>query len=240
MRPADPNIEQVLGEFLTESSERAKTDRLQQSEAIVDLLISYLDGYAYEFLSREEEEFWRARLEEDEEANSYCRTFGPDKILPAVGLFLGWYVIRKVAGPAWIVKAAGPVISDLVDWLRDHGYAGEDDVTEVKERAVEASRDLPGADRLGSILYDETEKEPSGRILEDKDLDDELITITRVEPETIWFETEEGEAIGPVRVPAEASDLAQVGWGISATHFVRTAAGWHLAEIGNVYPGPLS
>ena len=57
MRPADPNIEQVLGEFLTESSERANADGLQQSEAIVDLLISYLDGYAYEFLSREEEEF---------------------------------------------------------------------------------------------------------------------------------------------------------------------------------------
>src|SRR5436309_6358719 len=55
---------------------------------------------------------------------------------------------------------------------------------------------------------------------------------------SIWFETEEGEVIGPVRVPPEASELAEVGWGITAAHFVRSPDGWRLVEIGNVYPNP--
>ena len=124
-----------------------------------------------------ETEFWRARWEEDEEANSFCRTFGPEKILPAVWPFLDWFVIRKVMGPQWIVEAAGPVVSGLVDWLERNGYAEGDDVIEAKNRAADASRDLPRADQLGTLLYEETEKELAGTILEDRDLEPDLLTI---------------------------------------------------------------
>jgi hypothetical protein len=34
-------------------------------------------------------------VREDEEANSFCRTFGPEKILPATYPLLDWFVIRN-------------------------------------------------------------------------------------------------------------------------------------------------
>ncbi|HYT80051.1 MAG TPA: hypothetical protein VEQ37_12510 [Actinomycetota bacterium] len=236
MKVAKPTIEEELTEFLTDRARGKNPQKAEEYEAIIDLLTAYLDGYAYESLSPPESEFWRSHWEEDEEANSFCRTFGPEKILPATYPFLDWFVIRKVAGPAWITEATGPVVSDLAEWLGSRGYAIEEDVADARSRAGEASRDLPRADRLGALLYEETEKEPAGPILEDRDLESELITISRLERGSIWFETEDGEVIGPVRVPPKASELAEVGWGITAAHLVRTSDGWHVAEIGNVYP----
>jgi hypothetical protein len=236
MEVADPTIEEAFSEFVAERTTSTGPTKAKQYEAIIEFMSGYLDGYAYESLSPAESEFWRARWDEDEEANSFCRTFGPEKILQAVGPFLDWFVIRKVMGPQWIAEAAGPVVSDLVDWLERNSYAGGADVDEAKSRAALASRDLPRSDRLGSLLYEETEMKLGGTVLEDRDLEPELITVNRVEPGSIWLETEEGEVIGPVRVPKEASDLAEVGWGVTAAHLVRTADGWHLVEIGNVYP----
>src|SRR6266542_2858383 len=99
MKVAKPTIEEELTEFLTDRARGKNPQKAEEYEAIIDLLTAYLDGYAYESLSPPESEFWRSHWEEDEEANSFCRTFGPEKILPATYPFLDWFVIRKVAGP---------------------------------------------------------------------------------------------------------------------------------------------
>lgn len=86
------------------------------------------------------------------------------------------------------------------------------------------------------MLYQPTKTRVLGRVVEDLDPEDEPVTIPKVEPGRLWFTDSEGEEIGSLAVPAGAGELAQVGWEISATHFVRTAKAWHLIEIGNVYP----
>jgi hypothetical protein len=236
MEVAKPTIADVFEAFLEEtdnpSRERPFTDR----RAVAELLVDYLDGYAYQDLDKAEDVFWRARFEEDEEGGSFCRTFGPEKVPPNISMFLGWFMIRKVLGPRELMKAAGPVVSELLDWLTSHGYISAEAAADAIERADEAKDELPRADELGSILYDVMKEDPSGSFVEDLDLCDEVVTISRVERGKLWFDHPDGIEVGPLRVPERASKIAVVGWEVSATHFVRTRKGWHLIEMGNVYP----
>jgi hypothetical protein len=66
---------------------------------------------------------------------------------------------------------------------------------------------------------------------EDAHVEDYLL-ISRVEPGALWFEG----GIGPVKVPNEASELAEVGWSVNLV-LGRTSRGWQIVEVGSVYPG---
>lgn len=233
----EPSIADVFVEYLAERDKQTKARPLTRKRSIVELLVSYLDSYAYDSLPKDEQEMWRRRWEEDEQANSFSRTFGPDRIPEHVGSFLGWFIIRKVLGGPNISEAAGPETLELLEWLEAKGYvkAGRG-LEDAKEIARDAGNELPRAEKLTSMLFDLTKKRVVGRIIEDRDIDYEAVTISKVEPGVFWFTDPDGEEIGPLPVPPAASELAQVGWEVSATHFVQTAKAWHLIEFGNVYP----
>lgn len=103
------------------------------------------------------------------------------------------------------------------------------------ELSAAAARDLPDADRLGELLYRPGAALGPEDIEEHVDWETELAQISRVEPGKLWFQSELGE-IGPVKVPRAASELARVGWQVSALVFGRTKIGWFVTEVGNVYP----
>jgi hypothetical protein len=107
VKPASPNINEVLDRFVAEGG------GVGNREGVVELYRSYLDGYGHDLLAREEGEFWQRRYELDEEAGSFCNLFGPDRILEGLEGFLGWFVIRKVLGPLEVIEASGPVCADL-------------------------------------------------------------------------------------------------------------------------------
>ena len=65
----------------------------------------------------------------------------------------------------------------------------------------------------------------------DEDWVEDLLPIERVEAGALWFE---GGA-GPLKVPKQASAIAQVGWSVTVV-LARTQGVWHLLEVGNVYP----
>lgn len=234
---ARPTISEVLAEFLAERDRPTTRRPYSVQRSIVDLLESCMDSYAHDDLKPDEAEMWQLRWEEDEEANSFCRTFGPKRILPQVGPFLDWFIIRKVLGGPEIAESAGPVTLELLEWLEAKGHLipGRA-LEEAKEQARSAAGNLPRAERLSSVLYDLTQSEPLGPIVEDRDIDYDTVTISRVEAGRLWFTDPDGGEIGPISVPEEASELALPGWEVSATHFVRTARAWHLVELGNVYP----
>lgn len=201
---------------------------------VVDLLRSYLDGYAYELLEPAERARWEAAYERDEEAGAFCNLFGPEHILEGLDVFLGWFMIRKVLGPPDVVSAAGPVCSDLVEWLVVEGYVDAAAADGGRELAAAAERDLPLAEELSSVLYDAA-REEAGPALEVVDWESEMAEVFRIERGKLWFRSELGE-IGPVLVPDRATDIARIGWGVSALAFAKSSAGWRIAEIGNVYP----
>lgn len=67
--------------------------------------------------------------------------------------------------------------------------------------------------------------------VDDDDWVEDYVTITKVEPGKLWFD----EEVGPVRVPKKASDLAQVGWSMSAT-IAKVKGSWRIVQAGRVYP----
>ena len=228
---ATPTIDQALDVFLSAQRERLSAKTLRSYEDVVLLLRNSLNSYAYDSLAAAEQRRWRAAFDAgDEEA--YCHLFGPEKIVDHLGEFLGWIMVRKVMADADLLRASGTVTKKLASWLHEHGYISDEQRTQAVERGADATRDLPRADRLGALLHKEMERTPP---FDPDDVPDEhwiedFVAIERVEPGALWFEG----GIGPVQVSKEASDLAQVGWGVNIV-LAQLRGKWHIVELGFVY-----
>jgi hypothetical protein len=142
-------------------------------------------------------------------------------------------MIRKVFASQELLKASGAVAKKLVRWLQARGYIDEEDAGDAVERAQDARRELPAADRLGDLLHDAADAllplDPEA--VADEDWVEDYLAIVRVEPGRIWFEG----GVGPIAVPKEASGLAQPGWSLFVTA-ARHGDRWYLLENGFVYP----
>ena len=75
-------------------------------------------------------------------------------VLDHLGAFLGDFMVRKLFASQELLKASGTVTGKLVRWLSQHSYIDDQSAEDANDRAREASRDLPIADRLGMILHD--------------------------------------------------------------------------------------
>jgi hypothetical protein len=225
-------IDEVLPQFLAEQRDRLAPRSFRRYEEVVELLRHCLDGYAYQSLDEDERRRWEEEFETNEEG-AFCRLFGPEKIQENLGEFLDYFMVRKVIAGQELLKASGTVTGKLVRWLAERGYIDSDSAEDASDRAREASRDLPIADRLGMVLHDVTDEAPD---VDPDDVDDEdwiedYLEITEVEPGKIWFE----RGVGPISVPRKASDLARPGWSTFVTA-ARIRGRWHLLEVGVVYP----
>ncbi len=225
-------IDAVLARFLAEQRERLSPKTYRKYEEVVELLRHCLEGYAYQSLDDDERQRWEAEFETHEEG-AFCRLFGPEKIPQNLGEFLDYFMVRKVIAGQELLKASGTVTGNLVRWLAERGYVGEESAADASDRAREAARDLPMADRLGMLLHEVTDRAPviDPEDVADEDWVEDYLAIADVEPGKIWFEG----GVGPITVPRKASDLARPGWSAFVTA-ARIRTRWHLLEVGFVYP----
>ena len=188
--------------------------------------------YGHSSLSADERRRWEKTFEGGEE-DAFCRLFGPEKIPAHIDEFLDWFMVRKVMAGQDLLKASGTVTGKLVRWLAGHGYIDEDVAEDAAERAREASRDLPMADRLATLLHEVADSAPEVDVdaLAEEDWVEDQLAISDVEPGRIWFEG----GVGPIAVSRKASDLAPPGWSAFVTA-ARTDGAWRLLEVGFVYP----
>lgn len=228
---ADPTIAQVLERFLEDQAKRLTPRTLAQYQSIIELLQHSLNGYAYQYLDKAES----ALLDHlgKEQRLEFCQVFGPEKILPNIDEFLGYFMIRKVMAGKDLLRAAGTVTKKLARWLAEHGYAEAEEVEEAIESGAAAARNLPKAEDLAERLWRFVEDQELTPVLEKID---DYFSITRVEPGKLWLSplTRKGQ-IGPFVVPRSISDRCVVGWNVSLL-VGRTAKGWRILEVGNVYP----
>ena len=227
-------INDALAGFLESERGRLSARVFCRHEEVVELLAASLNGYGYMGLSDAElERFESAFNAGNEEA--FCHLFGPDQIVANLDEFLGEFMIRKVIASRELLRAAGTVTKALVRWLRAEGWIDDDALAFASDRASQATRDLPRAEKLASLLYDVIRRSPDvmpdPRALPTGDWMDGSPRIERVEPGALWFEG----GIGPLDVPIQASDLAQVGWHVTVV-LARARGVWHLVEVGYVYP----
>ena len=229
---SQPTIDEALEGFLAAQRERLAASTYARYEDIVDLLRHCLNGYGYQSLTGAEARTWKAAYDAgDEEA--FTRLLGPQHIVDSYGEFLGYYLIRKVGGSGQQLKDAGTVTKRLARWLAEQGYVDTDDAEVARDRAADAGRELPRADKLGTQLFRHAQRttlpvHPND--LPDEDWIEAHLPITRVEKGQLWF----GD-VGPVEVPTAASDLAEVGWHVTIT-LARLKGAWRLVEVGGVYP----
>ena len=117
-RPSELNISRVFEEFLEEQRARLAPRTLARYEAVLDLLRSYLNGYAHESPSTPEADLVeRCYNAEGEEHREFCDLFGPGKIVESLDSFLGYFMIRKVIAGEDFLRAAGTVTKKLSKWL---------------------------------------------------------------------------------------------------------------------------
>jgi hypothetical protein len=231
-RQSGANIDQLLEAFLVEQQERLSERTFRNYVEVVELLHHSLNGYGHSSLDRDELRRFEEAYEAGDE-NAFCRLFGPEKIPEHLGEFLGYFMVRKVMAGQELLRASGTVTRKLVQWLRANGHIDAPEAHQAEERASEAARDLPVADRLGQILHDAAASAPPFDLdaVAEEDFIEDYLAITDVEPGRIWFE----DGVGPFEVPRAASDLARPGWSMFVTA-VRAGQKWHLLEVGFVYP----
>lgn len=228
--PSGPSIDTVLTEFLAEQRQRLADSTFRRYEGIIGLLRSCLNSYGHQSLFGPEAE----QLEEAFEAGDYeafTRLFGPERIVENYGEFLGYFMIRKVIASQKDLKAAGTVTKKLARWLGEHGYIDEASAHSAHDRAVDAARDLPRADRLTEHLHRlarQTRIDPD--VIADEDWVEDYLSISRKEDGLLWFDD-----IGPVKVPEQVSELAEVGWYVNIV-LARIGGAWRIVEVGMVYP----
>lgn len=227
-------INDLLGRFLAERRERLSSKELRNYEAIIDFFTRSLNGYAYESLSPLDRKRWERAFNAGDE-DAYCKLFGAGRIPGEVGGLVGYFMIRKVAASSTVVASTGRVISDLLDWLVEQGLVKPEDVADAKERAEATSSDLPRAEKLAGLLYELAERSTVNvHEIADEDYIEDHLTISRVEPDALWFEGHKGE-IGPLQVGQAISRLARPGWSVSIV-MGRVDGRWHVVEVGSVYP----
>jgi hypothetical protein len=225
-------IDCALQEFLDDCRARLSARTVRTYESVIDLLGACLNSYGYQYLSQAEHDVFQAAYEAGDE-QAFCHLFGAEKIADSAGEFLGYFMIRKVAASGELLRASGTVMGRLVAWLAEHGELSPEVAHEAQQRARAAAHDLPRAARLAEILFDAVESAPRINVdrLDDTDYIEDELTISRVEPERVWFEDD----IGPVEVPKAASDLARAGWTVSLA-LGRVRGQWRIVQVGGVYP----
>ena len=225
-----PTIDELLEEFQLEQQRRLAPRTFRNYADIIGLLRDCLNGYGHLALAPDQRARWEAAYDDDPDA--FVHLFGADEIVANLGEFLDYFMIRKVMASEDLLRAAGTVTKKLAGWLGERQLIDTATAAVAAERAGDAARDLPKADRLTGILYDHADHtDIDVDDVSDDDYLDDYLMVERVEPGQLWFEG----GVGPVAVPTAATNLAQPGWSINVV-LARTGATWHLVEVGNVYP----
>jgi hypothetical protein len=233
--PALPEItiDEALARFLDAQRSRVAVRTYRRYEEICELLRHCLNGYGHTGLSELDHKRWeRAYQAGDEDA--FCHLMGPEQLMDNLGEFLGYFMIRKVAAGQELLRAAGTVTKSLAKWLHQQRWIDDDALAIALDRGGDAARDLPKADKLATLLMDLAQRSPridDPDAVADDDWVEDYLQIERVEPGALWF----GGGVGPLKVPKQASALAQVGWSANMV-LARIRGEWRLVEVGNVYP----
>jgi len=148
MEVAHPTISEALAGFLEAQKERLSPATFRRYRDVVELLQHSLDGYAFQSLTPKERALWERRWQADEEAGSFCNTFGPEKIPENLGEFLGYFMVRKVIAGRELLRAAGTVTKKLAAWLQENGHIPSEEAADARVRGAAAARDLPRVEEL--------------------------------------------------------------------------------------------
>ncbi|TYK51061.1 hypothetical protein [Actinomadura decatromicini] len=233
--PRQDTIEQALEKFLAEQKKHLSTRTFTDYEEVVSLLRASLNNYGYQDLDGDERRRFDDAYDQHRDGGAFCRTFGPEKIPENIGEFLGYFMARKVITTRRVLRATGPAVRRLGQWLAARDYAiTAPDLEHMLEAADEAATDLPAAEELRRAWNDLRDTEPEIDEAEVEDTVEDVLFVRAVEPGLIHFADHSEDRVIEIPVPREISDLVKTGWEI----YVEAAlvdGEWRVSLIGTVY-----
>lgn len=229
-----PTIAMALAQFLADQEQRRSPRTMFQYRSVVELLQHYLNDYAIVPPDDSEaERFERRRAAAGDSPPEFCTTFGPEQIPSNVGMFLSYFMVRKVMASRTLLRASGTVTKQLAAWLAEQGYITSKSAEWVKEHGTEAARKLPKSDELATRLRAFA---GAWAAPEAADQIEDHFVIARIEPGEVWLTgLIDGRERGPIQLPEEISRLCQVGWRVSGV-IGRVGRRWQILDAWNVYP----
>ncbi len=231
IKPVDRPIKAVFDEFLSEQRQRLKDKTFNRYRSVIQLFEASMDGYAPQYLDNAEMAAWEQRYNaRGSEHREFCEFFGAEKIAENVREFLNYFMPRKVMCGQDLLRAAGTVTKKLGKWLVDKGYIETDRGDDMADSGARASKDLPAAEALARMLaaYAQETTTPF------TDRTEAYFGVRAVGPASLALETATGEAKMIVPVPTAAAEACKPGWTIAGC-VGKTAHGWRLVEVWNVY-----
>ncbi len=230
---ADPNIIQILQDFLAEQAVRLNKRTLSKYRTALELLQACLDNYGPQLLDEAEARMLERYLGNDEgrREGSLCHLFGPDKILGIISEFLGYFMIRKVSCGKDQLRVTGTSLKKLAGWLAEKNYISPGGAARMAASAIQASRDLPAAGELSTALSGLVSNSP---LAEGDEMMEDLFEVVKIEPGRLYLQPGVGEPV-VIDVPRKISALGQTGWLLNLL-LVKTEGGWRIVKTGGVYP----
>lgn len=224
-------IKRSLDAFLAEERERDVTAVEATSRAIDDLVM-FLEGYGDQYAAEDGGSHYGDDEDEDDELETtFIETHSP-RILPAsVDEFLFWWQIRDAYGGGDQARARAETIERLMGFLAERNAVKPAEAEASRALARRAAEEVPRAKALEELLRPLTAKPPPGESSDADEVVEDFRQISRVETGRLWL----GADVGPLEVPPEATDVAQVGWWINLV-VVQREGTWYLTELGSVYP----
>ena len=119
---ASPTISAVLAEYLADEKARLAAKTYGLYADVIELLQHSLNGYAANSLDKGEYALWEQHFDaKGEQHGEFCDIFGPEHILPNVGEFLNYFMIRKAMAGQDLMRASGTVHQDAGEMAGGQG-----------------------------------------------------------------------------------------------------------------------
>jgi hypothetical protein len=237
-------IKESIDLFLEEVKEREGEEAAREYEGDLDIFVDYLisdEMAAYE--DEDEEIILDADLDELEEGHFRA--------------FAGFYVIRKIIGPASVLVDTVKRTLVYGRWLGEKGLIDEELKSEIEELSEVALKEIPRVEKISSLIYELAQGDIPTFMDYKKDremYERKLKEALKNKPEYTSFEEGYGEVtriledlfwvklgikeVGPIKATKEICDLLEEGDMINLV-LGKSGKYWHILETGNVYPGSL-
>lgn len=232
IEPVDKPIKAVLSEFLEEQRKRLKSPTFGKYESVICLLEASMNGYAYQYLNDAEVALFDSLYNAEGPGHrEFCEMFGPEKIPENVHEFVNYFMPHKVMCGKELLRAAGTVTKKLGKWLQEKGYAGQEEADHMAGLGARASKDLPAAATLAEVLADHAD----GMTADFDQTVEGHFMVEAVGPASLTLASLISDKRITVPVPEQATRACREGWTVCG-RAGKTARGWRLVEVWNVYP----
>ncbi len=222
----DESIAAIISSFLHDQLLWVSTATYRKYQRCMDTLQTALNSYGYDYSSVDYDSV-------QEQGKTFCQVAELAPLLRYMKEFFGYFLPRKAYATVSEIEGCRATLRRFFEWLADEDIIDPDaaqayrrDIARDAAKGIEAARvrwyefaplEVPPADEVDELIEDH-------------------LTVSRVEPGTLWLEdTLGGGDPIVVKAPRAFTDLCTAGMDL-AVEVQRSGEQWYLVDVFNAYP----